>query len=339
MAPLRFPIPTSAGDGPSQGQFPKNMTITFGTHRASVYGTTTAATTTTLTTTVNDQVRESHAREFTSRQVRPKILDEEFQENQKLLNNVEVEPPLFTLTGPPHSRSSPRPLKAETRLRPARGRRRRGDGGIWKWYAPRPAFAAPRSRGGTISSSPYHARCKCNHLSRGNHGRLSGGPFPPGRNPNSGRPRYRHVGPLYGGPSPLCGTTPVVQELQPGGFCLYLVDLGASRAAPPTHTFDGNLARGSVFAMLQMEYPTPDYATRDAHALANLVAEAIKIETFVLYTVVTKHRQWQSIHQHPNTDQSTPKHNNTPNPTTQSKMEPTKLRLYGRLTSQRKPYA
>ena len=39
--------------------------------------------------------------------------------------------------------------------------------------------------------------------------------------------------------------------------------------------------------MLQMEYSTPEHATGDAQALTDLVAEAIPVETFILYTNVT----------------------------------------------------
>jgi hypothetical protein len=56
------------------------MTIRFEAHRASVYGTMTAAKTMALTTAAKDQVRESHVKELTGRQVRLTILDEEFQD-------------------------------------------------------------------------------------------------------------------------------------------------------------------------------------------------------------------------------------------------------------------
>ena len=54
------------------------MTIRFGAHRASIYGTTKAAKTMPLTTIVKDHARESHAKEITGRQVRPKIPDKKF---------------------------------------------------------------------------------------------------------------------------------------------------------------------------------------------------------------------------------------------------------------------
>ena len=77
------------------GPLPKKMTIRFGAHRTSIYGTTTSAKTMVLTATAKDQARESHARELTGRQTRPKIRDEEFPDYQKLLDNAEVEPPFY----------------------------------------------------------------------------------------------------------------------------------------------------------------------------------------------------------------------------------------------------
>ena len=57
---------------------------------------------------------------------------------------------------------------------------------------------------------------------------------------------------------------------------------------PLTHTLaEGTPARDRVLAMLQMDNLTPEHATGDAHALTNLVTEAILMETFILYTVVT----------------------------------------------------
>jgi hypothetical protein len=43
-----------------------------------------------LMAVAKDQVRESHARELTSRLDRPKILEEEFPDYQQLLDKAEV---------------------------------------------------------------------------------------------------------------------------------------------------------------------------------------------------------------------------------------------------------
>jgi hypothetical protein len=44
-----------------------------------------------------------------------------------------------------------------------------------------------------------------------------------------------------------------------------------------------------IIAMLQMQCPTTEHATGDGHALTDLVAYAILVETFILYTDVTLH--------------------------------------------------
>jgi hypothetical protein len=80
-ASFRPPAPAQIGATP-QGPLPKNLTIRFGQHRVSIYGTTKATKTMALTAAAKDQVRESHARELTGRQVRPKTLDGEFPEQQ-----------------------------------------------------------------------------------------------------------------------------------------------------------------------------------------------------------------------------------------------------------------
>jgi hypothetical protein len=52
-ASFRPPSPAYIG-APPLGPLPKNLTIRFGAHRASIYGTTKAAKTTALTTTAKD---------------------------------------------------------------------------------------------------------------------------------------------------------------------------------------------------------------------------------------------------------------------------------------------
>jgi hypothetical protein len=86
----------------------KNLSIRFGAHRASIYGTTKAAKTMGLTTSANDKTRESHAREITGSYPRPAILDEEFPEYQQLMEKAEVEDPPFALPDiqPPHAAPS-----------------------------------------------------------------------------------------------------------------------------------------------------------------------------------------------------------------------------------------
>ncbi len=67
---------------------PEKRTIMFGAHRASIDGTTATVKMMALTTAAKDQIRESQASELTGRPARPKILDEEFQDYYKLLDNA-----------------------------------------------------------------------------------------------------------------------------------------------------------------------------------------------------------------------------------------------------------
>ena len=57
---------------------------------------------------------------------------------------------------------------------------------------------------------------------------------------------------------------------------------------PSTHILaKETIARDRILAMLQMEYTTPEHAAGDAKTLTDLVAVAILVEIFILYTVVT----------------------------------------------------
>ena len=90
LAPFRPPAPAQIGAG-TPVPLPKNLSIRFGAHRASIYGTTKAAKTAALTASTKDRVRESHARELTIRHPSPNILDEVFPDYQQLLDNAEAE--------------------------------------------------------------------------------------------------------------------------------------------------------------------------------------------------------------------------------------------------------
>ena len=92
MAFFRTPAPAQICATPLE-PIPKNLSSRFGAHRASIYGTTKAAKTMALTAAAKDQTRESHDRELMGRQMRSKILDEEFPDYQKLLDKAEVDPP------------------------------------------------------------------------------------------------------------------------------------------------------------------------------------------------------------------------------------------------------
>jgi len=106
LASFRPPAPAQIGATPL-GSFPNNLSIRFGAHRASIYGITKSAKTMALTAAAKDQTRESHANELTERQIRSKILDEEFPDYQNLLDNAEVESLPFTLPDLPIPRPAP----------------------------------------------------------------------------------------------------------------------------------------------------------------------------------------------------------------------------------------
>jgi hypothetical protein len=86
---------------------PKNLTIRFGTHRASVYGSSADAKTTPFAASVKDPVREAHARDFIQKFIQPKIMDEEFPEYQKLLEDMASDPTHVTLAGLPSRAAAP----------------------------------------------------------------------------------------------------------------------------------------------------------------------------------------------------------------------------------------
>ena len=73
---------------PARTANPKDLTIRFGAPRASVYGSPVATKIVPFTMTTKDSVRESHARDFIKNPNQPKILDEEFPDYQKLLDDI-----------------------------------------------------------------------------------------------------------------------------------------------------------------------------------------------------------------------------------------------------------
>ena len=106
MAPFRPFAPAHVGDAPLV-PLPKNLSLRFGAHRASICNATKASKTTALTASAKDVTRESHARELMRRHPRPKTLDEKFQDYKTLLDNAEVEPTPLTLPDLPPPRPAP----------------------------------------------------------------------------------------------------------------------------------------------------------------------------------------------------------------------------------------
>jgi hypothetical protein len=94
----RFTPPPPSGASleaaPTRTAIPENLTIRFGAHRASVYGSYVAAKTAPFAVAAKESVREAHARDFIQKPVQPKILDEEFSDYRKLLDDMATYPTL-----------------------------------------------------------------------------------------------------------------------------------------------------------------------------------------------------------------------------------------------------
>ncbi len=106
LASFRLQQPPQIGTS-TPGPIPNNLSIRFGAHRASIYGSTKAAKNMVLTPSANDRTRESHDKEIDGSLIRPPILDAEFQEYQTLLDVAETEDTPFTLPDIPSPPSAP----------------------------------------------------------------------------------------------------------------------------------------------------------------------------------------------------------------------------------------
>ena len=76
--PRRPPTGNALASAPICTAIPKNLTIKFGAHRASVYGSSDAAKAAPFAASAKDSVRESHTRDFIQTHNQPKITEEEF---------------------------------------------------------------------------------------------------------------------------------------------------------------------------------------------------------------------------------------------------------------------
>jgi len=92
---------------PTRTAIPKSLTLRFGAHRASVYGSSIAAKLAPLVAAAKDPTREAHARDFIQKPVQPKILDEVFPDYQKLLDDMGTDPTLVTLPEIPSLTATP----------------------------------------------------------------------------------------------------------------------------------------------------------------------------------------------------------------------------------------
>jgi len=76
--PLHPPTGDALASSPTRTAIPKNLTMRFGAHRASVYGSSDAAKAAPFAASAKDSVRESHTRDFIQTHNQPKITEEEF---------------------------------------------------------------------------------------------------------------------------------------------------------------------------------------------------------------------------------------------------------------------
>jgi hypothetical protein len=105
--PLRPPAGDAHISAPASSAIPKNLTIRFGAHRASVYGNSDAAKITPFAASAKDLVRESQARDFIQESIQPKIRKEEFPDYQKFLDDVAAYPTPVILTCLPSLAATP----------------------------------------------------------------------------------------------------------------------------------------------------------------------------------------------------------------------------------------
>ncbi len=72
--------------------YPKNLSLRFGAHRASVYDSSATAKNVAFNAAAKDSIREAHAMEFMARPVSPKIFSEEFTDYETLLADLAEDP-------------------------------------------------------------------------------------------------------------------------------------------------------------------------------------------------------------------------------------------------------
>ena len=105
--PLHPPSGATPNASPARTAIPKNPTIRFGAHRASVYGSSAAAKLAPFAAAAKDPVREAHARDFMQKPTQPEIVDEEFPDYQKLLDDMATDPTPVTLRELPSLATTP----------------------------------------------------------------------------------------------------------------------------------------------------------------------------------------------------------------------------------------
>lgn len=268
MASFRPPSPAHLGEAPLM-PLPKNLSLRFGAHRASIYSTTKAAKTAALTTSAKDATRESHARELTGKHPRPKILDEEFQDYQALLDNAEVEPMPLTLPDLPPPRPAPS-VSGQKRGNTSREGDETEDTGT--------------STGGVQPVAPMTREEAM--------AAFIAAPFIPPIEEF----RVDHITVLLA----LLLEDPIRSTaigLIIKGYSLVDAEIIWSQwephlQLPPSHPLAGpGHVERQIMAMLQAVYTTPETATQDILGLTDLVSVAIPVETFILFTDLTLHEE------------------------------------------------
>jgi hypothetical protein len=124
--PLRRPSRDAPGSMPARAAIPENLTIRFGAHRSSVYRASDVAKIAPFVAAAKGSVRESHARNCIQKFIQPKIIDEEFPDYQKLLDNMATDPTPVTLAAAPSASGQKR-----SRANPAEGEGDNEDIGVY----------------------------------------------------------------------------------------------------------------------------------------------------------------------------------------------------------------
>ena len=126
LPPFALPLHSPSGAAPARTAIPKIITIKFGAHRACVYESSAAAKLAPFAASAKDSVREAHARDFIQKSIQPKILDEEFPDYLKLLDDMATDPTPVTLPDLPLLATSP----TASRMKRSRTLPANGEGGF-----------------------------------------------------------------------------------------------------------------------------------------------------------------------------------------------------------------
>jgi len=105
--PLHPPSGAAPYVAPARTAIPKNLPIRFGAHRAFVYGSSATTTLAPWAAAAKDPTRETNARDFMRKPIQSKIMDEEFPDYQKLLDDMATDTTPVTLSELPSLAGTP----------------------------------------------------------------------------------------------------------------------------------------------------------------------------------------------------------------------------------------